>query len=133
MTNSKTIEPFKINIREEVLSDLECRLKGTRWAYGIDGTNWDAGTNLDYLKELVVYWREVYDWRRHEAQLNRFHHYTTDLNGFGIHFVYERGKGPRPFPIVLTHGYPDSSYRFAKIIPMLTDPESFGGRAEDSF
>jgi pimeloyl-ACP methyl ester carboxylesterase len=133
MTNSKTIEPFKINIREEVLSDLECRLKGARWACGIDGTNWDAGTNLDYLKELVVYWREVYDWRKHEAQLNRFHHYTTDLNGINIHFAYERGKGPNPFPIVLTHGYPDSFYRFAKIIPMLTDPESFGGRAEDSF
>jgi pimeloyl-ACP methyl ester carboxylesterase len=133
MTNSKTIEPFKINIREEVLSDLECRLEGTRWACEIDGTNWDAGTNLDNLKELVVYWHEVYDWRRHEAKLNRFHHYTTDLNGVSIHFVYERGKGPNPFPIVLTHGYPDSFYRFAKIIPMLTDPESFGGRAEDSF
>jgi pimeloyl-ACP methyl ester carboxylesterase len=55
------------------------------------------------------------------------------VDGVGIHFIHERGKGPRPFPLILTHGYPDSFYRFAKIIPMLTDPESFGGRAEDSF
>jgi hypothetical protein len=51
----------------------------------------------------------------------------------GLHFIHERGKGSNPFPIILTHGYPDSFYRFAKIIPMLTDPVSFGGRPEDSF
>ena len=55
------------------------------------------------------------------------------MDGIGIHFIHERGKGPNPFPLILTHGYPDSFYRFAKIIPMLTDPASYGGRAEDSF
>ncbi|GHO78269.1 multidrug MFS transporter [Ktedonobacter sp. SOSP1-85] len=50
-----------------------------------------------------------------------------------IHFIHERGKGPNPLPIILTHGWPDSFYRMHKIIPMLTDPESFGGNAADSF
>jgi pimeloyl-ACP methyl ester carboxylesterase len=55
------------------------------------------------------------------------------VSDIGIHFIHERGKGPNPFPLILTHGYPDSFYRFAKIIPMLTDPASFGGSPEDAF
>jgi pimeloyl-ACP methyl ester carboxylesterase len=65
--------------------------------------------------------------------LNQFAHFKTEVDGVGIHFIHQRGKGPRPFPLILTHGYPDLFYRFAKVIPMLIDPESFGGRAEDSF
>src|SRR5262249_49907106 len=65
--------------------------------------------------------------------LNRFAHFTTGVDGATIHFIHEHGKGPKPFPILLTHGYPDSFYRFVKLIPMLTDPASFGGSAEDAF
>jgi pimeloyl-ACP methyl ester carboxylesterase len=127
------IRAFRIEVAPEVLSDLRQRLKNTRWSYQLEGTNWDAGTDLDYLKELVDYWQNTYDWQKQEAALNQFAHFKTGVDGIGIHFIHERGKGPNPFPIILTHGYPDSSYRFAKIIPMLTDPESFGGRAEDAF
>lgn len=127
------IRPFRIEVAQEVLSDLRQRLKNTRWSYQLEGTNWDAGTDLDYLRELVDYWQNTYDWQKQEETLNRFAHFKTDLDDIGIHFIHERGKGPKPFPIILTHGYPDSFYRFAKIIPMLTDPESYGGRAEDAF
>jgi pimeloyl-ACP methyl ester carboxylesterase len=127
------IKAFRIEVVSEVLSDLRQRLKNTRWSYQPEGTNWDAGTSLDYLKELVDYWQNTYDWRKQETALNQFAHFKTEVDGIGIHFIHERGKGPNPFPIILTHGYPDSFYRFAKIIPMLTDPASFGGRAEDAF
>jgi pimeloyl-ACP methyl ester carboxylesterase len=132
MKNDK-ISAFTINVAAEVLNDLHLRLKNTRWSHQLEGTNWDAGTDLNYLRELVDYWRDTYDWRKHEAELNQFAHFKTDVDGVGIHFIHERGKGPNPFPIILTHGYPDSSYRFAKIVPMLTDPASFGGRPEDAF
>jgi microsomal epoxide hydrolase len=88
---------------------------------------------LDYLKELVHYWQDGYAWRMHEQVLNEFAHFKTDVDDIGIHFIHERGKGPNPFPLILTHGYPDSFLRFTKIIPILTDPEAFGGRAEDAF
>jgi pimeloyl-ACP methyl ester carboxylesterase len=130
---NERISPFKIDVAAEVLSDLQQRLKSTRWSYQIEGTKWDAGADLSYLKELAAYWQDTYNWRQHEAALNRFAHYKTVVDDIGIHFIHERGKGPNPFPLVLTHGYPDSFYRFAKIIPMLTDPEAFGGRAEDAF
>ncbi|MBV9763393.1 MAG: alpha/beta fold hydrolase, partial [Acidobacteriaceae bacterium] len=127
------ITPFRIDVAPEVLTDLKQRLKSTRWSYQVQGTHWEAGTDLSYLRELVGYWQDTYDWRAHEAALNRFAHFKTDVDNIGVHFVHERGKGPNPFPLILTHGYPDSFYRFTKLIPMLTDPESFGGRAEDSF
>ena len=127
------IKAFQINVAQEVLSDLQERLKKTRWSYQIDGTGWDAGTDVDYLKDLLKYWQDGYDWRKHERSLNQFAHFKTEVDDIGIHFIHERGKAPDPFPLILTHGYPDSFYRFLKIIPMLTDPASFGGRAENAF
>ena len=127
------VQAFRIDVATEVLSDLRRRLKNTRWSYQFEDNNWEAGTDLGYLRELVDYWQDTYDWRKHETAINQFAHFKTEVDDIGIHFIHERGKGPHPFPIILTHGYPDSFYRFAKIIPMLTDPESFGGRAEDAF
>ncbi|HEY6180845.1 MAG TPA: epoxide hydrolase, partial [Terriglobales bacterium] len=125
--------PFEVEISEEILSDLQARLRNTRWPPSVEGAGWDAGTDLQYLKEIVGYWQNIFDWRKEAAALNQFAHFRSEVDGVVIHFIHERGKGPNPFPIVLTHGYPDSFYRFAKIIPMLTDPASFGGRAEDAF
>ena len=127
------ISPFTIDVAAEVLTDLRQRLNETRWSYQVEGTKWDAGTDLNYLKELVNYWQDTYDWCKQEAALNQFAHFQTKLDDIGIHFIFERGKGPRPFPLILTHGYPDSFYRFVKIIPMLTNPAAFGGQVEDAF
>jgi pimeloyl-ACP methyl ester carboxylesterase len=132
MQNDK-ITPFTISVAQELLNDLQVRLKNTRLSYHMEGTGWDAGTDINYLKQLVAYWVDAYNWRERETALNQFHHFRTKVEDTGIHFIHERGKGPNPFPLILTHGYPDSFYRFAKIIPMLTDPASFGGRAEDAF
>jgi len=124
--------PFRIQVPGELLTDLGRRLERTRWLDAED-SNWSAGTNLPYLKNLVAYWRETYNWEKQQAALNQLPHYKTEIDGIGIHFIHERGKGPNPFPLILTHGYPDSFLRFIKVIPMLTDPASFGGRAEDAF
>ncbi|HEY3836882.1 MAG TPA: epoxide hydrolase N-terminal domain-containing protein [Bryobacteraceae bacterium] len=53
--------------------------------------------------------------------IDQLTHYRTELDGIGIHLVYERGKGPAPFPLVLSHGYPDSFYRFVKLIASCGD------------
>lgn len=127
------VQPFEIHIPQSTLDDLQARLRLTRWTDEAEGAGWDMGTNLSYLQELVAYWQEGYDWRRHEAALNQFSHFKANVDGLDIHFIHERGKGPNPTPILLTHGWPDSFYRFHKLIPMLTDPERFGGKAEESF
>ncbi len=127
------MSPFKIDVAPDVLIDLNHRLTNTRWSYQVEGTAWEVGTDLNYLRQLVTYWQDQYDWRTHEAALNRFAHFKTPVDDIGIHFIHQRGHGPDPFPLILTHGYPDSFLRFAKIIPMLTDPARFGADPEDSF
>src|SRR5215467_3856312 len=127
-----TAHPFRINTAQAVLSDLQFRLSRTRWAAEIaDG--WTFGVNRDELRALVDHWADRFDWRRQEDAMNRFAHFRADVNGFGVHFIHERGASDHSLPIVLTHGYPDSFLRFAKIIPMLTDPESHGGDPMDAF
>src|SRR5579864_5642797 len=128
-----SIQPFTINIPQAALDDLHERLAQTRWPDEAQGTGWSYGTNLGYLKELVNYWQHTYDWRAQEAKLNQFAHFRAEVDGQNLHFIHVRGKGPNPTPLLLIHGWPDSFYRFHKIIPLLTDPESVGGNAEDSF
>src|SRR6185369_17107387 len=120
------VQPFKIAVPQEILDDLHRRLANTRWPDEIEDAGWDYGTNLAYLKELSAYWLNGFDWRKQEAWLNRFAHFKTRVEGLTIHFIHERGKGPDPLPIILTHGWPDSFFRFIKIIPLLTDPASYG-------
>jgi pimeloyl-ACP methyl ester carboxylesterase len=124
---------FQIKVPQSVLTDLKKRLKQTRWPDEVEGAGWSMGTNLEYMKELVEYWQTKYDWRKHEKELNTFKHFKAEVDGVNIHFIHEKGKGKNPTPIILTHGWPDSFYRFHKIIPMLVDPEKYGGKAEDSF
>lgn len=131
--NAMKVTPFTINVPQEALGDLQHRLANTRWPDEADGAGWDYGTNLGYMKELVDYWQNEYDWREQEGVLNTFAHFKTEIDGFGIHFIHEKGKGPNPTPLLLLHGWPDSFYRFYKIIPMLTDPASYGGDPNISF
>ena len=126
-------EPFSVHIDDEVLEDLQDRLAATRWPNELPGAGWDYGSNLDYMKELVDYWRNEFDWRAQEALLNSFSHYKADVEGLGIHFVHERGNGPNPMPLVITHGWPGTFFEMYKLIPLLTDPASHGGDPADSF
>ena len=127
-----TVKPFKINVSQAVLDDLQDRLAQTRWPDEVEGTGWDYGTNLGYMKEMAAYWQHGYDWRKQEAALNAFAHFTATIDGEDIQFIHERGKGPNPTPILLLHGWPDSFYRYIKLIPMLTDPAKYGGDPNDS-
>jgi microsomal epoxide hydrolase len=85
------------------------------------------------VKALTTYWRERYDWRRWEAELNRFRQFTAPVAGIDVHFIHEEGRGPRPMPLLLSHGWPGSVWEFHKILPMLTDPARFGADPTDSF
>ncbi len=116
-----------------MLADLRERLERARWPGEIPGSGWGYGSNLEYMRELVDYWRTSYDWRAHERELNRFRHYRATVDGVGLHFIRERGAGPKPLPLLLIHGWPGSVYEFASVVPMLADPSRFGGDPADAF
>src|SRR5258706_7173021 len=127
------IQPFKVQIAQAVLDDLEERLRRIRWPDEVIDAQWDYGMNETYLKELVDYWLNRFDWRTQERAINSFAHYRALVGESGIHFIYERGKGPNPLPLIITHGWPSSFFEMLKIIPLLTDPANHGGDAADSF
>ena len=126
-------QPFQINVPQATLDDLQARLRNTRWTDQIEGAGWDYGTNLEYLKSLIAYWQNGFDWRAQEARLNQFKQFRAEIDGFGVHFIHERGKEPNPMPIILAHGWPSSFSEMVKLIPLLTDPASHGGDPADSF
>lgn len=119
----KNMEVFKVSVPQQVIDDLKSRLQNTRWPGEAEGSDWHFGTSEVYLKELVHYWLTGYDWRKQEAELNKYPQYIADVSGVKVHFQYIKGKGKNPKPLILTHGWPDSYYRFHKIIPLLTEGE----------
>ncbi|GAA1510984.1 epoxide hydrolase family protein [Nocardioides humi] len=126
-------EPFVVQVDQGTLDDLHERLARTRLAPDLDNEDWSYGVNGAYLAELVHSWRTEFDWRAQERRINELSHYRTVIDGIPIHFVHERGKGPDPTPIILTHGWPWTFWDFHDVIGPLTDPVAYGGSAEDSF
>ena len=129
------VSPFKLNVPESTLNRIRNRIAEYPWhAQRMpDDGGWAYGTNLDYLKELCDYWLEEYDWRQHEATINRFCHRIADIDGLDLHFIHEKGSGPAPLPLIISHGWPGSIVEFLQIIEPLTHPERFGGSVDDAF
>jgi pimeloyl-ACP methyl ester carboxylesterase len=126
-------ETFAIQISDAVLADLAHRLDATRWPDELADAGWEYGSNLAYMRSLADYWRHGYDWRHQEAILNQLPQFRISLEGFRIHFVHVRGKGPAPLALVVTHGWPGSFVEMLKLIPLLTDPAAHGASDEDAF
>lgn len=126
------MEKFEINISESILTDLSERLNQTRWTD--EPTNdWSYGTNLVYLKKLVKYWENQYDWRKQEKLLNQYPQFITNIDGIQIHFLYIKGNGNNPHPLLLTHGWPDNFYRYHKVIPLLINHVNISDTSSETF
>jgi pimeloyl-ACP methyl ester carboxylesterase len=125
--------PFRIDIPQTTLDDLAQRLRATRWPQQPAGSGWDLGTDGDFMRRLVDRWLNHYDWRAQEAALNAYPQFKADVDGTELHFVHVRGKGKNRVPLLLIHAFPDSFYRFQKVIPLLTDPGAHGGDPDLSF
>jgi pimeloyl-ACP methyl ester carboxylesterase len=127
------IEPYRIAVSDDALSDLRERLARTRFPDEIPGSGWGYGSNLAYIKDLVAYWRDRYDWRAAEARVNQFPQFRAQVSGLGIHLIHQKGVGPKPLPLVITHGWPGSITEFLEVIGPLSDPGAHGGDPADAF
>ncbi len=131
--NAQAIVPFKIQVPDSVLAELKRRLAQARFADEFQDAGWDYGTNLAYLKSIVEYWRDRYDWRAQEKRLNAFDQFKTSIDGVDIHFIHQRSKNANAMPLLLLNGWPSSIIEYEKVIGPLTDPVAYGGRDLDSF
>jgi pimeloyl-ACP methyl ester carboxylesterase len=130
---ASTIRPYHVNVPEEAVADLRQRILNTRWAEKETVNDRSQGAQLAKMQELVKYWGTGYDWRKAEAKLNAFPQFVTNIDGLDIHFIHVRSKNPNALPMVITHGWPGSVFELTKIIGPLTNPEAYGGKAEDAF
>ena len=126
-------KPFNVFVEDAVLDDLRDRLRRTRWPVEPVAPPWKHGASQEYMRRVVAYWLDEYDWRRSEAAINRFENYRAHVDGLDVHFILERGSGPAPRPLILSHGWPGSVVEFLDVIEPLAHPERFGGREEDAF
>src|SRR5712692_1322601 len=127
------VHPFKVQVSQEIIDEVSKRLAKTRFPDEVAMAGWDYGSSLTYMRELVDYWRNKFNWKTQERLLNAFHHYKATVGESTIHFVQEKGKGPSPLPLIISHGWPDSFAGMLKLVPLLTDPSSFGGDPSDAF
>jgi pimeloyl-ACP methyl ester carboxylesterase len=126
-------QTFQLHVADAAIDDLRERLARTRFPDQAPGEPWAYGADVAYLERLVEHWRTRFDWRAQEARLNALAQWTVPLHGIDLHFLHVEGQGPRPFPLLLSHGWPGSVFEFVDIIPRLTDPARFGGDPADAF
>ena len=133
LRSSELIRPYHIQISEAALTDLNRRIKDTRWPDKETVDNDSQGVQLATMQKLAGYWGSEYNWRKVEARLNALPQFMTTIDGLDIYFIHVRSKEKNALPVIITHGWPGSIIEQMKIIGPLTDPVAYGGKAEDAF
>jgi len=111
-SNSLTMsseQPFQISVPEEALSLLKRKLDDTRLPDEVDSADWDYGVPLADIKRLAERWRNGYDWRAHERELNKLPMFTcpVEVEGFGelnVHYVHQKSSVNGAIPLLFVHG-----------------------------
>jgi len=125
--------PFQVNVPQAKINHILARVRETEWPDRLDASDWRYGANWDYMKSLAQYWTEKFDWRKAESNLNRYPQFLARVGDFDIHFYHVKGRGPKPVPLIFTHGWPGSVFEFLEAIGPLSDPGSYGGSPDDAF
>lgn len=126
-------QPFTLSVPDETLDQIRTRVSEYPWhEMPVDG-GWEYGTNLDYLQEFCHYWVNEYDWRKAEAEINRFPNFKAEVDGLDIHYIHVKGSGANPKPLIISHGWPGTIVEFLHVIDLLAHPEKHGGDIEDAF
>lgn len=126
-----TGKPFNVHFENALKDDLQRRLSDTRWSDAVTA-DWQYGMNKSFLQRLVEYWQTTYNFDAAEQRLNSMPQFRTNIAGFYVHYVYVKGRGPQPQPLLLMNGWPSSFVEYRKLAPMLADPAEFGGSSDDA-
>jgi len=127
------LKTFEIDFCQSDLNFIYKKVSEYPWHEMPSDGGWQFGANIDFMKDLCKYWVEQFDWKRQEDKINLFDNFTAEVDGIEVHFIYERGSGSKPKPLIISHGWPGSIIEFIEIIDPLAHPERYGGNAEDAF
>ena len=132
-TPETEIRPFRVDMPDEAIADLQRRIAATRWPSKELVADRSQGVQLATIQALARYWAADYDWRACEARLNALPQFTTEIDGVAIHFIHVKSRHAGALPLIITHGWPGSVIELLGVIGPLTDPAAHGGSAEDAF
>ena len=127
------IEPFTVSVSDSEVEEIYNKVKNYSWKEMSNLDGWECGSNFNYMKEFSKYWISKFDWKKQEAEINKFSNFITNVDDIDIHFIKEKGSGSSPMPLLILHGWPGSIVEFLHIIEKLAHPERFGGKEEDAF
>jgi pimeloyl-ACP methyl ester carboxylesterase len=127
------MQPFQIAIAQQELDALKRRLAETRWPSASTISRWELGPDEGFMRRLVAYWIDDFNWRAQERRINRFAQFQADIEGHRLHFLHETASAAGARPLLLMHGWPNSFVSFLGIVDRLTNPERFGGNPADAF
>jgi len=131
--SDSAVRSFRVAVPQKLIGGILDRVRRAHWPDQLHGGPWQYGVDWSYMKELADYWTSRFDWRKAEARLNAFPQFRAPVDDFEIHFYHVRGAGPRPFPIVFTHGWPGSVVEFLEAIEPLANPAKHGASPDDAF
>ncbi|MEJ0105490.1 MAG: epoxide hydrolase family protein [Bacteroidota bacterium] len=124
--SANELQAVNRKVKEALLPPQMPRHEGT-------ASDWETGMDMVWLKGLQDYWIKSFDWRKQESLLNSYPQYIADIDGYAIQFYFIQGEGKNPLPLILTHGWPGSTFEFFNVIEPLTHPAKYGGKSEDAF
>ena len=127
------LTPYKLKVSNEDLEDLQRRLKFTRLPDQAPTEPWQTGTDIVWFKKLLSYWKNDFDWKKSEKELNFFDQFKININDIDIHFIKSEGNEQNKIPLLLLHGWPGSVFEFLEIIKILNDPSQFNINSSISF
>ena len=102
-------QSFQISVPDDALALLKRKLEDTRLPDEVNAAEWDYGTPLADIKRLAHRWKDGYDWRTHERELNALPMFTRSISvdGFGelsVHYVHKRSTVEGAIPLLFVHG-----------------------------
>jgi pimeloyl-ACP methyl ester carboxylesterase len=132
-TATADIRPFRVEVPQADLDDLQQRLAATRLPSKELVADRSQGVQSATVQELMSYWATDYDWRKAEVRLNALPQFITEIDGVDIHFIHVKSPHENALPLIMTHGWPGSVIELLETIGPLTDPTAHGGNADDAF
>jgi hypothetical protein len=81
-------KPFKIIVSDDALALLKRKLDDTCLPDEVKEAEWAYGVPLADIRRLVSRWKDGYDWRAHERELNVLPMFTRTIEVGGFFFFF---------------------------------------------
>ena len=104
-----SIRSYTVAVPDHRLQRLRAKLELAEFPDELDSAGWDYGAPLADVKRLTAYWRDGFDWRKQEEELNRLPNFQTEISvdGFeplNVHFAHQTSQVSTAIPLLFVHG-----------------------------